>query len=348
MQSNDHRSWEFRVGEHVKMRAREDQFIIGYLLGTASEWEQSQIETRYFREPHFYEAILAHEEELVCDYINNLLTPSERQQFEKHFLTTPRRQRKLESTFKLMTFIADQGMNRILLVPEPAKLGFIAISVRWANNFVMPRLNFLWTLASISILAFGVWMLSVQVFGYRQKIEQQEARQANSKKPNAKLLPRTEKKQLEANRHSNLLIGVADQLQASLDDPPALLAIKTIKDEANTFDITLAPSRLRSEVSSKFVNISVNTQTLRLHLKLNLATPVHFSSFNAVVKTLDGQEIIRRQNLGSHIEKSNKSLIFQLPANRLDTGKYIVLLTGIKAGKEIKPAVEFFFSIKRD
>jgi hypothetical protein len=332
----------------VKTRTQEDQSVMGYLLGTASELEQSQIETRYFREPHFYEELLALEEELICDYLNHALTTIERRQFEQHFLATPRRQRKYESTRKLLAFIADQGPTQIATPIEPARLGLLALSVRWINDFFVPRLGFLWTLTSVAVLTLGVWMLSVQVSAYRQQVEQQEARQASTQKNSTKARSKTIKQRVESNTQRNPLAGVADQLQASLDAPPEILTGGITRMTASTIAATLRPSTLRASEAVQLVTLPAEATTLQLNFLLGDSARAQFVSFNIVLKTVNRSEVLRRQNLSSQISKSDKSLSVAVPVSKLETGKYVASIYGVTPNKEIKPTDEYFLYIKRD
>ena len=90
----------------MKTRVREEQLLMSYLLGAATELEQSQIETRYFRDQRFYEELLALEEELICDYLSGVLSPHEWRQFERHFLKSARRRQRCEELKKLLTCVA--------------------------------------------------------------------------------------------------------------------------------------------------------------------------------------------------------------------------------------------------
>src|SRR5205085_7074185 len=109
------------------------------------ELEQSQIETRYFRNQRFYEELLALEEELICDYVSGALTLEEGSLFEKNFLRSARRRRKYESTKKLMTFIADQSGWQPVTMASPIKPKLWASCARWLHSFFIPKLSFVWS-----------------------------------------------------------------------------------------------------------------------------------------------------------------------------------------------------------
>ena len=92
----------------MNIRPKEEQLIVRYLLGEATELEQNLLEARYFRDPQFYEQLLALEEELICDYVCGALSTHGQRRFEQRFLNSLRRQRKYESTKQLMACIAQR------------------------------------------------------------------------------------------------------------------------------------------------------------------------------------------------------------------------------------------------
>jgi hypothetical protein len=92
----------------MKHRPGEERLLTSYLLGEASELEQTLLETNYFRDRRFYELLLAMEEELICDYLNGFLSPHEWRQFEQHFLKSARRRQKCETMKSLLTCVARQ------------------------------------------------------------------------------------------------------------------------------------------------------------------------------------------------------------------------------------------------
>lgn len=66
-----------------------------YLLGNSEAERRASLEESILCDPGIYEEILVAEEELIDQYIANNLSPSERQQFETHFLITAERQKNL-------------------------------------------------------------------------------------------------------------------------------------------------------------------------------------------------------------------------------------------------------------
>jgi CHAT domain-containing protein/tetratricopeptide (TPR) repeat protein len=73
----------------------DEKRVRSYLLGELAQDDSRQVEERILREEEFVEHILLIEDELIEDYALGELSSDEREQFEKHFLTTPKRRRKL-------------------------------------------------------------------------------------------------------------------------------------------------------------------------------------------------------------------------------------------------------------
>jgi hypothetical protein len=108
----------------MKHRPGEERLLTSYLLGEASELEQTLLETNYFQDPHFYELLLAVEEELIGDYLNGFLSPHEWKRFEQHFLKSARRRQKYEAMRKLLLCTARRPPLPLAAPtrkPKPAK-----------------------------------------------------------------------------------------------------------------------------------------------------------------------------------------------------------------------------------
>lgn len=79
-----------------------------YLLGNSDAERRAAIEESILCDPGIYEELLVAEEELIDQYITNNLSPSERQQFEAHFLITPERQNNLRFGRLLRRYLNSQ------------------------------------------------------------------------------------------------------------------------------------------------------------------------------------------------------------------------------------------------
>jgi anti-sigma factor RsiW len=79
----------------LKADTKQQESIMQYLLGQARPEDASFVEERLVTDSEFYDEVLIAEDELIDQYLSGGLSESERNSFERHFLLTPERQRKV-------------------------------------------------------------------------------------------------------------------------------------------------------------------------------------------------------------------------------------------------------------
>src|ERR1044072_9150897 len=79
-----------------------------YLLGNLEADGRAALEESILSDPGVYEELLVVEGELIDQYVVNNLSPSERQQFETHFLITAERQNNLRFGRLLRRYLDSQ------------------------------------------------------------------------------------------------------------------------------------------------------------------------------------------------------------------------------------------------
>src|SRR5215475_5904414 len=78
----------------MKDEADNEKLMIRYLLGNLPEEQQLQVEREFLNDDQSHERLLALENELFYDYAQNKLSPGEREQFEKRFLSSERNRKR--------------------------------------------------------------------------------------------------------------------------------------------------------------------------------------------------------------------------------------------------------------
>src|SRR5215471_7026314 len=78
----------------MKDESDNEKLLTRYLLGNLPEEQRLQIEGEFFSDDQHYERLLALENELFYDYAQNKLSPGEREQFEKRFLSSERNRKR--------------------------------------------------------------------------------------------------------------------------------------------------------------------------------------------------------------------------------------------------------------
>jgi len=77
--------------------------IVNYLLDTTPEAETGGLEQAYFEDSALAATISEAENNLIDDYVRGHLPQSERERFEKHYLSHPNRRRRVENARVLIT-----------------------------------------------------------------------------------------------------------------------------------------------------------------------------------------------------------------------------------------------------
>ena len=90
----------------MKPLSQETEITRLYLLGDLDPEAQQSFEERLLSVPELYDELLIAEDELIDDYIEDLLTEPKRQQFEKHFVASAEHRQKLSFARSLRRYVA--------------------------------------------------------------------------------------------------------------------------------------------------------------------------------------------------------------------------------------------------
>src|SRR5215475_9236647 len=80
--------------------------LIRYLLGVVSGEERTAVEEQYFADDPGLDVLLRAEDELIDDYVRDVLSAADRELFERHFLCTEARRQRLETVKSFVDALA--------------------------------------------------------------------------------------------------------------------------------------------------------------------------------------------------------------------------------------------------
>src|SRR5262249_6165038 len=130
-----------------------------YLMGELSEQERDDLEEMYFNDDELFGELLDAEDEIVDDYRLLQLSPREREQFERRFLTQPERRREIKLDVLFSQYL-DERRTSDLSLPnaEPDARSRSGPLFAWLR-VLRPIPG--WTLAAAAlVLALGVgWIV---------------------------------------------------------------------------------------------------------------------------------------------------------------------------------------------
>jgi len=300
--------------------------LVKYLLGDLSEDEQVRVEDRAFADADYRRALDAAEADLIDAYVRGELLPVERRAFERRFLISPQRRKKV-------AFARD-----LAIVAAEAKAAesetFIRLSawqtlVRFVRGW-NPALQFAAGLAALIVVA-GASLLAFQYAGMRSRVAVLETQRHN-------LETRTEELQRqlgeEQARAGNLAAEVRQQQTAGVTPPQSLIA-----------SLVLLPGLSRSE--SRREQLVLNPSTQIAHIEIQLEPRDDYPRFRAELRTIGGDEVLIRGNLPRRAATSGYTVSVDVPASALAMGQYELALKGILNDQSLQDIGYYYFSVQK-
>src|SRR5262245_55821110 len=103
----------------MNFTANDDRSLKQYLFDELAPDEQTRIEERLLTDTDYTELLLVVEQELIDSYVSNEMSAHDRKRFEKNFLSTPERRRKLRLARALRRYVSTQTGTELLPSPIP-------------------------------------------------------------------------------------------------------------------------------------------------------------------------------------------------------------------------------------
>ena len=152
--------------------AVDERQICQYLLGKLGVEEQQRFEEQLMTQESLFDELMVLEDELIDEYLQGTLSPVDRTDFEKHFLATPERQKKLQFAQALRKHMAAAALKQTPLpVPKPSFWQSFLALVRDQT----PAFRYGFQAALSAVIVAGLWMgattwrLSTQVAQIRSQ-----------------------------------------------------------------------------------------------------------------------------------------------------------------------------------
>jgi len=132
----------------MELLTKEEDQIRKYLLGSSEPGEVEDLETRLLTDDSFLLEFCMLKDELVDDYVVGALSDDDTARFDAHFLSAPRRTRKLGFARAL----AVRAGANIPELPEPDLIPPIPVTARWQQYWPVAA-----ALTVMLVAAFVAW-----------------------------------------------------------------------------------------------------------------------------------------------------------------------------------------------
>ena len=290
-----------------------DALMIRYLLGSATEAEQLQIEEQFFQNDDAYLELQALEDELRYEYAQGGLSSEQRKQFEARFLKSAEDRSKVELAGSVLAKL-DQ-----VRAETPATVETRQAKPSWfASLFASPRFSFAASAAALLIVAAGSWF-AVDSMRLRQEVARLEQQQ----------------KQIAADAQQQIAQAREGEQQArkqlDVDGTPGK---QSVKNPPAIFGFLLLPGLVRDADGIK--RLAIPRAAQEVALQFDVKAKGAFTSYRAELQNLDGTTL-----WSGKVSQPSVSI----PARILSPGDYVVILKGVTASGESRDAGEFYFQV---
>lgn len=282
-----------------------------YLLGQASVDEQRIVEQRLMVEQDYFDQLLKMEEELTDAYVREELRGPDKEAFEKHFLSSPERQRNLEFA---------RALNQYLLAnAQPQEMP------RWYGSRGIREIALLCAVLVLAILSGVLWRKTAQL---DKQLALSELQRSQAEQREKTLAQQLEQAQLSEKQNVN---------QPNL--PPAPHSA-----DQDLLSLVLAPGINRATDHVATAVFHPGKTRLRLKLKIE---DISRGSYQAELQTLEGKAIWTQNGLKAQQTKDGSTVEVVLSASLLRQSDYLLVLNVAAPDGSVNKAGTYYFRVQK-
>jgi hypothetical protein len=285
-----------------------DEVIRQFLLGDLEDRSRQRVEEVFISDPNTRDRVLMTENDLIEDYLEDSLSPLEREKFVSHYLATPRQRRKLRIATSLREYViaeavAGKPLAREETLATPKWRSYFQ-GLKAPNRFLFVPLAAVLTLA----IVFGaIWLM--QRHRLSARIAQENSRRL------------TIERELVAANHPVDREQPANQI-VSLVLPPVSVR-------------TFSPSTKLPSIANAAI----------VELWLLWDEKEAFPGYRAVLQRVGSTEQFTIPDLRVETGPDGRAIRLKIPAHILTPGDYQVGVSGVAADGKPAPPTEFSFRV---
>jgi hypothetical protein len=304
---------------------RNDEPIVRYLLGDLPEEEQIRLEDRAFSDQEYMQNILDAESDLIDEYVRGGLSESERRRFERRFLVSAERQRKVEFARALACAVPEAAPEAV--VDGAARPVLQNVQTSWWKSFLAslraqnPIMSFSLAAAAV-VLSIGLSWLIFDSFRLRAQVAQLQAEQEMQRRQAME----------EQARSKDLAEQLAREREQRTSIEKPLRQIERGGPEKSPAGSLIAsfflpPNHSRDQAARPKFDLPQAVRAIRL--QIGLEREDQYQSFRVEIRTRQGKEVLVKDGLRSQLSRSGRVLKFTIPGGAFAGGEYELTLKGV-------------------
>ena len=304
-----------------------DKLAKRYLLGELSEQERAGVEEEYFADDEAFERLSAVEDDLIDAYTLGQLSVTERRHFEQSLLLSSVQRERVRFARTLLHTVSgsDETVSNIAPQKRTASRRVTPFAFLKGRNPVVSL-----SVAAMLILAVLAGWILIHNINLTRIEEQQTKVQA----------PPQDDKPADANT------------QEASQRPKPIVQPQEPKEQpiphtqsSRVLSFALVEGTVRDVGESNRLIIPEDAGAVRLDLTIG---HIEHKSYRADLRMTEGKLVWRRSGISVNLPTAGKSrLTFQLPANILRNGDYILTISGATKRGVSEVAGEYSFQVVR-
>lgn len=306
-----------------------ERLIVRYLLGDLPEEQQVAIEDHAFADKDYLALLTAVENDLIDEYVRYELSATEQQQFERQFLASAERRKRVEFA------------KALARVPsEPARLSW-RDSLYALITGLNPAARFAVAAVMLLVIAGGAWLL-VETLRLRSQLTQLQAQ--NQARQNEL----QQQVDVERRRSEELNARLSQEKQQRDQSDESLRQLSETNNETIPpprpviAALTLLPGMSRGGGDKPALVMPENARLVRLQIGIDPNEP--YKTFAVELRTTAGRQVWTRENL---TVRTRGKVSLTLPASALKPGDYELRLSGLQEGGASEDVGFYYFDVKK-
>ncbi|MBI1745932.1 MAG: hypothetical protein HYR55_05000 [Acidobacteria bacterium] len=316
----------------MRQDAEIEKQIVRYLLGDLSDVEKASLDDRLMLDEEWFDRFLAMETELIDQYVRDELSPTEREKFEKIFLSVPHRRRQLESAKVVLKVLNEKSAAGAPTVHAPGA---------WRAR--RPAIG--WSLAAAAVLvvvAGGSWLM-VKNQKLTTQVERLQTEQQSQQRQEQERQQKFEQQRARSDE-------LAEQLRRGQDRLVQLEQRgKTPSPQPLILSFALSPTiNLRRDPSSDrgaIPKLSILPDAHQIELQLELADDEAYQSYRVELRSVEKVVIWSRNWRSTRVAEPGPAVVLRLPSRLFRRGYYILTLNGARADRRLEPVGDYHFEV---
>src|SRR5262249_11833485 len=301
-----------------------------------SESEVERLDEQSVTDDDFFRRLQTVENDLIDAYARGEMSPGEREQFERRFLTTPKRRERADFAEALADFRFERHTDDPTVAPQTERISPLQTFINFFR-VRRPALQFSLAAASVVLLLGAAWLI-VETSRLRARLTQIQQEQAALSRREQEL--RTQVAGQRADRGQ-----LAEELRRAQEQRDKLerelAGLKT--SESNFALIVLSPGMRGSGDGPKDFSIPPGAQTVKLRVEFESDD---YPSHRAELRTQAGdRQVWNSGKLHARAKGEIKIIDLSLRASLFQPQGYLLNLKGVAANGEIEDIRTYQFRV---